>query len=116
MEFVKPSLGYIASCMEDDLYGQLGPNGRSNYRIPCQIKPIVCSTWLPCLDSLLCIALFPLLHRYFCHLGYMSTLTTLPTLAAPKARFPLGEFVRANRQKSRNASYLFAANFFASQF
>ena len=33
-----------------------------------------------------------------------------------KARFPLGEFVRANRQKSRNASYLFAANFFASQF
>ena len=33
-----------------------------------------------------------------------------------KAYFPLGEFVRANRQKSRNASYLFAANFFASQF
>ena len=33
-----------------------------------------------------------------------------------KARFPLGEFVRANRQKSRNASYMFAANFFASQF
>ena len=33
-----------------------------------------------------------------------------------KARFPLGEFFRANRQKSRNASYLFAANFFASQF
>ena len=37
-------------------------------------------------------------------------------LHIPKARFPLGEFVRANRQKSRNASYLFAANFFASQF
>ena len=34
----------------------------------------------------------------------------------PKARFPLGEFVRANRQKSKNASYLFAANFSASQF
>ena len=33
-----------------------------------------------------------------------------------KAYFPLGEFVRANRQKSRNGSYLFAANFFASQF
>ena len=33
-----------------------------------------------------------------------------------KAYFPLGEFVRANRQKIRNASYLFAANFFASQF
>ena len=33
-----------------------------------------------------------------------------------KARFPLGDFVRANRQKSRNAPYLFAANFFASQF
>ena len=30
--------------------------------------------------------------------------------------FPLGEFVRANTQKSRNGSYLFAANFFASQF
>ena len=29
--------------------------------------------------------------------------------------FPLGEFVRANRQKSRNASYMFVANFFASQ-
>ena len=36
--------------------------------------------------------------------------------AMSNARFPLGEFVRANRQKSRNASYLFAANFFASQF
>ena len=33
-----------------------------------------------------------------------------------EAYFPLGEFVRANRQKSRNSSYLFAANFFASQF
>ena len=33
-----------------------------------------------------------------------------------KAYFPLGDFIRANRQKSRNASYLFAANFFASQF
>ena len=33
-----------------------------------------------------------------------------------KAYFPLGEFVRANTQKSRNAPYLFAANFFASQF
>ena len=31
-----------------------------------------------------------------------------------QAYFPLGEFVRASRQKSRNASYLFAANFFAS--
>ena len=36
--------------------------------------------------------------------------------SAIKARFPLGYFVRANRQKSRNSSYLFAANFFASQF
>ena len=33
-----------------------------------------------------------------------------------KAYLPLGEFVRTNRQKIRNASYLFAANFFASQF
>ena len=33
-----------------------------------------------------------------------------------QARLPLGEFVRAKRQKSRNASYLFAENFFASQF
>ena len=33
-----------------------------------------------------------------------------------KAYFPLGDFIRANRQKSRNAFYLFAANFFASQF
>ena len=41
----------------------------------------------------------------------MATSTIIGT-----ARFPLGEFVRANRQKSRNASYLFAANFFASQF
>ena len=32
-------------------------------------------------------------------------------IASDKARFPLGEFVRANRQESRNASYLFAANF-----
>ena len=29
-----------------------------------------------------------------------------------KAYFLFGEFVRANTQKSRNASYLFAANFF----
>ena len=33
-----------------------------------------------------------------------------------KAYFPLGDFIGANRQKSRNAFYLFAANFFASQF
>ena len=37
-------------------------------------------------------------------------------IRARKARFPLGEFVRTNRRKSRNASYLFAAIFFASQF
>ena len=30
--------------------------------------------------------------------------------------FPFCEFVRANGQKGRNGSYLFAANFFASQF
>ena len=33
-----------------------------------------------------------------------------------KACFPLDNFVRANRQKSRNSSYLFAVNFFAIQF
>ena len=32
-----------------------------------------------------------------------------------KAYFPLGELVRANTQKSRNASYLFAANFYKSR-
>ena len=37
-------------------------------------------------------------------------------LATNKACFPLGEFVRANRQKSRNASYLFAANFSPTNF
>ena len=39
----------------------------------------------------------------------------LHSLFGAKAYFPLGEFVRTNRQKSRNGSYLFAANFFASQ-
>ena len=46
----------------------------------------------------------------------LSQVSLLSVENMSKAYFLHGEFVRANRQKCRNASYLFAANFFASQF
>ena len=46
----------------------------------------------------------------------VNVISVVKFFLACSSLFPLSEFVRANTQKSRNGFYLFAANFFASQF